>query len=53
MVVRFTCQTVKETATLPLDLDAARELLQDLKLDVLIFPDIGMDAMTYFLARQR
>ena len=53
VVVRFTCQSVQETATLPFDVTAAGELLRDLKLDVVIFPDIGMDAMTYFLARER
>jgi predicted Fe-Mo cluster-binding NifX family protein len=36
-----------------LDVKGAKELIRDLELDVVIFPDIGMDAMTYFLARER
>lgn len=38
---------------LPDDLSAARRMIADAKLDVLHFPEIGMDAFTYFLAFAR
>jgi protein O-GlcNAc transferase len=38
---------------LPLDLAAARQAVADRTLDVLIYPDIGMSPLTYFLAFAR
>jgi len=38
---------------LPLDLAAARQRIADCALDVLIYPDIGMSPLTYFLAFAR
>jgi protein O-GlcNAc transferase len=38
---------------LPLDLNSARTQIAALELDVLIFPEIGMDALTYYLAHAR
>lgn len=38
---------------LPLDLTAARTLIAGAELDILIYPDIGMDPFTYFLAYAR
>ena len=38
---------------LPFDLQAAREIIARLDLDILFFQDIGMDAYTYFLAFSR
>lgn len=38
---------------LPIDLAAAREKLAGLELDILIYTDIGMDPLTYFLAFSR
>lgn len=35
------------------DLDPARERLAEAKLDVLVYPEIGMDPATYFLAYSR
>lgn len=35
---------------LPGDLQAAREAISEARLDVLFYPDIGMDPVTYFLA---
>lgn len=39
--------------TLPADLAGAQAAVSDLKLDLLHFPDIGMNAFTYFLAYAR
>ena len=41
------------TEVLPLDLEGARERIAAHRLDVLFYPDIGMDPMTYFLAFAR
>lgn len=38
---------------LPFDLAAARATVAALELDLLIFPEIGMDALTYYLALSR
>jgi predicted O-linked N-acetylglucosamine transferase (SPINDLY family) len=38
---------------LPLDLAAARQRIADCALDVLVYPDIGMSPLTYFLAFAR
>jgi len=50
IVVRFATEAVAEVAALPSSLAAARTTIVDLHLDVVIFPDIGMDALTFFLA---
>jgi len=41
------------TIHLPEVLDAAQQMVADEKLDVLFYPDIGMDAFTYYLAYAR
>lgn len=38
---------------LPFDLYAAREIIAGAALDVLLYPEIGMEALTYFLAHAR
>lgn len=38
---------------LPLDLKTARQRIAAQRLDILVYPDIGMDPMTYFLAFAR
>jgi predicted O-linked N-acetylglucosamine transferase (SPINDLY family) len=38
---------------LPFDLRAARARIAALELDLLIFPEVGMDALTYYLALSR
>ncbi|MCK6449917.1 MAG: tetratricopeptide repeat protein [Alphaproteobacteria bacterium] len=42
-----------EAVTLPLDLGVARREIAQRRLDVLLYPDIGMEPMTYFLAFAR
>jgi predicted O-linked N-acetylglucosamine transferase (SPINDLY family) len=42
-----------EVIDLPSDMKAAREIIARHDLDVLFYPDIGMDSMTYFLAFSR
>ncbi len=42
-----------EVVDLPLDLMRAREMVARLKLDVLHYPDLGMDPLGYFLAFAR
>jgi len=42
-----------QALTLPRTLDAARESIAQLKLDVLFYQDIGMEPFTYFLAFSR
>lgn len=44
---------VDQAVTLPLAPEAQRRQVADLQLDVLIYPDIGMSAQTYFLAQTR
>ena len=41
------------TETLPADLEAARRRIADTEPDILFYPDIGMDPVTYFLAFAR
>lgn len=43
----------RETVTLHADLDEARREIAARRLDVLFYPDIGMEPMTYFLAFAR
>jgi predicted O-linked N-acetylglucosamine transferase (SPINDLY family) len=42
-----------EWVTLPRDFAVAREALASAQLDVLLYPDIGMDPLTYFLSFAR
>lgn len=44
---------VDRAVLLPTHLDAARRQIAEEKLDVLVFTDIGMDPLTYFLAYSR
>jgi predicted O-linked N-acetylglucosamine transferase (SPINDLY family) len=46
-------QAADRVVTLPRRLDAARQLVADERLDVLYYPEIGMDPLTYFLAFAR
>jgi protein O-GlcNAc transferase len=41
------------TVILPYKLDAARRTIADSKLDILFYPDVGLDVLTYFLAFAR
>jgi protein O-GlcNAc transferase len=42
-----------EVISLPKAIEAAQDTIAQFKIDVLIYPDIGMDAMTYYLAMAR
>jgi len=42
-----------DIAILPGDLEESRHLISNAELDVLFYPDIGMDPVTYFLAQAR
>jgi protein O-GlcNAc transferase len=46
-------QDVEKTIILPKNLEAARRAIEEERLDVLVFTDIGMDPLTYFLAFAR
>ena len=46
-------QDVDKTVVLPTHLDGARQLIAEEHLDVLVYTDIGMDPLTYFLAFAR
>ena len=46
-------QDVDKTVVLPTHLDGARQLIAEERLDVLVYTDIGMDPLTYFLAFAR
>jgi predicted O-linked N-acetylglucosamine transferase (SPINDLY family) len=46
-------RTARLAATLPLDLAAARRVIAEHRLDLLFYPDVGMEPMTYFLAFAR
>jgi protein O-GlcNAc transferase len=39
--------------TLPMNLDAAQQMISEARLDVLVYCDIGMEPLTYFLAFAR
>jgi predicted O-linked N-acetylglucosamine transferase (SPINDLY family) len=43
----------KAAVTLPADLDAARRIIADHRLDLLVYLDLGMDPFTLFLAHAR
>ena len=51
--LRRTFPSVRTHLNLPFDLGRARELVADLKLDMLMYADIGMDPLSYFLAFSR
>jgi predicted O-linked N-acetylglucosamine transferase (SPINDLY family) len=42
-----------EVVTLPRDIRSAREKIAQKRLDVLFYPELGMDALTYFIAFSR
>lgn len=43
----------EHSVPIPLDLERARQVVADLELDVLIYPDLGMEPFTWFLAFAR
>ena len=49
----FIMQHVNHVETLPFVLEQARQQIADKELDILVYPDIGMDSFTYFLAFAR
>ncbi len=51
--LRRTFPSVTEHINLPFDLARARELVAGLRLDVLLYADIGMEPLSYFLAFSR
>jgi predicted O-linked N-acetylglucosamine transferase (SPINDLY family) len=51
--VAFLQQQADHFATLPLVLATARQQIAAKQLDILFYPDIGMDSFTYFLAFSR
>jgi predicted O-linked N-acetylglucosamine transferase (SPINDLY family) len=46
-------QRVDHEFRLPIDMKAAREVIQGQELDILYYPDLGMEPLTYFLAFNR
>lgn len=52
-VYRAMTRDADQWTTLPRELAAAREAIAAARLDVLLYPDIGMDPLTYFLAFAR
>lgn len=52
-VRREIADLVSRTETLPADIGAARERIADGAPDLVFFPEIGMDPLTYFLAFSR
>ncbi|MDH4190962.1 MAG: hypothetical protein OEW21_12235, partial [Betaproteobacteria bacterium] len=52
-VSRYIRSRVKEFVTLSPSLEAARNQIAGYALDILFYPDIGMDSFTYFLAFAR
>ncbi len=52
-ISRFIRERADETVLLPPTLQAARERIAALELDILFYQDIGMDPFTYFLAFAR
>lgn len=49
----FIMQHVNHVEILPLVLEQARHQITEKELDILVYPDIGMDSFTYFLAFAR
>lgn len=52
-VVRSIDQNAKETIFLPQDIFKARERVADAELDILFYPEIGMDPLVYFMGFSR
>lgn len=52
-ISRFIRANAHGHVILPLSLDAARQRIEALELDILFYQDIGMDPFTYFLAFSR
>ncbi|OQY55312.1 MAG: hypothetical protein B6245_19935 [Desulfobacteraceae bacterium 4572_88] len=52
-LIRAINEAADEVIDLPSDLKAAREAIAGQGLDILFYPDIGMDSLTYFLAFSR
>jgi predicted O-linked N-acetylglucosamine transferase (SPINDLY family) len=52
-ISQFICERADHHVQLPQTLEAARETIAQLELDILFYQDIGMDAYTYFLAYSR
>jgi len=52
-VTRGILEEVAETVTIPTLLPAAQQAIGDARLDVLVFADIGMEPLTYFLGFAR
>jgi predicted O-linked N-acetylglucosamine transferase (SPINDLY family) len=52
-ISQFICERADNYVMLPQTLQAAREKITELELDILFYQDIGMDAYTYFLAYSR
>ena len=50
---RRMAEAADEVVTLPPDFRKAREIVARKQLDVLFYPEIGMDALTYFIAFSR
>ncbi|HTR59948.1 MAG TPA: tetratricopeptide repeat protein, partial [Casimicrobiaceae bacterium] len=50
---RFIRQHAEHSLDVPRDLPTARKRIEALRLDVLFYPDIGMDPFSYFLAFSR
>ena len=50
---RFIRRHAEHSVDVPRDLPTARTLIEALQLDVLFYPDIGMDPFSYFLAFSR
>lgn len=50
---RWVSRAADECVTLPLQLDSAADRVAAADLDVLIYTDIGMEPLTYFLAHKR
>lgn len=53
LISRFIRDSADDFLVLPGTLEAARDKIAELELDILFYQDIGMDAYTYFLAFSR
>ncbi|GMH47262.1 hypothetical protein TrVE_jg10041 [Triparma verrucosa] len=52
-VISHALKHVMASAPLPFDLSEAAKVLSSLNADIIIYPDIGMSPLTYFLSRLR
>jgi protein O-GlcNAc transferase len=52
-VSEFIVRQADRNVILPLTLDAARQVIAQEELDILFYPEIGMDPLTYYLAFSR